>query len=228
MDKLNENRIKPIISAIISGNSVNSDNYNNDLQYTIDLGIIKDTDSGIKISNQIYSEIIPRVLNKQAQDEIKVLISPKPFIKDGKLNFDALINEFQEFYRENAESWLNRFLYKEAGQQLLLMAFLQRIINGGGEIRREMALGSRRCDLAVYFGKDCFVMELKLKNQYKYLERGLDQLSAYMDMLGQKHGYLILFETKSSKEIPWDKRLNRYDTEHEYLDIKRNITVIEM
>ena len=35
----------------------------------------------------------------------------------------------------------------ECGHQLLLMAFLQRIINGGGRIDREMALARGRADL---------------------------------------------------------------------------------
>ena len=60
-----------------------------------------------------------------------------------------LIEAFQQFYRENAEIWLARFSYKEAGPQLLLQAFLQRIVNGGGRIDREYGLGRRRTDLLV-------------------------------------------------------------------------------
>ncbi|MBK8656816.1 MAG: hypothetical protein IPN20_23565 [Haliscomenobacter sp.] len=51
---------------------------------------------------------------------------------------DKLLNAFVDFYRWHSESWLERFQYKEAGHQLLLMA-LQRILNGGGRIEREMA-----------------------------------------------------------------------------------------
>ncbi|MFQ9146681.1 MAG: hypothetical protein ACLR5I_16805 [Odoribacter splanchnicus] len=35
-------------------------------------------------------------------------------------------------FRENADSWIERFDYKESGPQLLLQAFLQRVVNGGG------------------------------------------------------------------------------------------------
>ena len=38
-----------------------------------------------------------------------------------------LLAALTEFYRWNSESWLERFQYKEACHQLLLMAFLQRI-----------------------------------------------------------------------------------------------------
>ena len=42
---------------------------------------------------------------------------------------------------------MERFQYREAGPQLLLQAFLQRIVNGGGRIEREYGLGRMRTDL---------------------------------------------------------------------------------
>ena len=56
---------------------------------------------------------------------------------------------FQTFFREHSEHWLRRFQYQEAGPQLLLQAFLQRIVNSGGRIEREYALGRMRTDLLV-------------------------------------------------------------------------------
>ena len=42
-----------------------------------------------------------------------------------------------------------RFDYAEAGPQLLLQAFLQRIVNGGGRIEREYGLSRGRTDLLI-------------------------------------------------------------------------------
>jgi len=50
-------------------------------------------------------------------------------------------------FRENADVWLQFYDYKEAGPHLLLQAFLQRIVNGGGLIAREYGLGRGRTDL---------------------------------------------------------------------------------
>src|SRR6056297_1428257 len=58
-----------------------------------------------------------------------------------------LLTNFQQFFREHSESWLSRFKYEEAGPQLLLQAFLQRIVNGGGLIDRE--LGQKNMSLGV-------------------------------------------------------------------------------
>jgi hypothetical protein len=43
--------------------------------------------------------------------------------------------------------WLQGLPYKEAGRHLILQAFLQRIVNGGGRIHREYALGRKYTDL---------------------------------------------------------------------------------
>lgn len=41
---------------------------------------------------------------------------------------------------------MERFQYREAGPQLLLPAFLQRVVNSGGRIEREYGLGRGRTD----------------------------------------------------------------------------------
>jgi hypothetical protein len=229
MDKMDDPHVKPIISAIISGNSVIYDDFNDDLRYTIDLGIVTNENNKIKISNNIYSEIIPRVLNYSFQQNIGENGQISWYLKpDGKLDMNALLKEFQEFYRENAESWINRFSYKECGHQLLLMAFLQRVINGGGQINREMAAGSGRTDLIVDFAGDRFVLELKIKNNNFKIERALQQLSRYLDTLNQPHGWLIVFESKESDKISWEQRMKWENIEFEYLGNKRWITMVEM
>jgi len=228
MDKLKEPRVKNIIQNIINGGSVESDSYNDDLQYSIDLGIVSKTTEGVIISNKIYAEIIPRVLNMKFQDELIPVLSPAWFIKDGKIDMDYLLTEFQQFYRENAESWINRFYYRECGQQLLLMAFLQRIINGGGRIDREMALGRGRTDLVVFFGGEKFVLEMKIKNRNYTQKKSCIQLSQYLDSIGMNSGYLLTFETAPSTEIPWEQRIKWQETEYELQGINRKITIVEM
>jgi len=61
----------------------------------------------------------------------------------------GLLSAFQTFFRQHSEHWVERFDYREAGPQLLLQAFLQRIVNGGGRIEREYGLGRMRTDLLV-------------------------------------------------------------------------------
>ncbi len=229
IDKLQNPRVKPIVQAIINGDDIFNDNYNDDFKYIIDLGIVKDTEQGIKFANKIYKEIIPRTLNWQFQMAIKSKIEPSWYKKEkGLLDMDALLKGFQKFYRRHSESWIELYSYKEAGQQLLLMAYLQRIINSGGTIEREMAIGSGRTDLEITYKNQTFILELKI-NRYDYIkEDGLEQLSRYLDKAGQQHGYLVLFEPRNTKNKTWEERIKWEQINYKYKNTEKIITIVEM
>lgn len=107
---------------------------------------------------------------------------------------EKLLTDFQQFFRQNADSWIERFDYKESGPQLLLQAFLQRVVNGGGYIDREYGLGRGRTDLLItkpltdgYGGPlQRIVLELKIKrgDTEKTIIEGLKQTVGYMDTGG--------------------------------------------
>lgn len=209
-DKLKEDRVRKIVTAIVSGDEIFADDWDDSIRYCTDLGIIKAKNGNVTFANPIYREIITRVLNSSMQGSLtgKEEYTTSLFVHpDGRLNMDKLLQAFQQFYRENSEHWLGRFQYKEAGHQLLLMAFLQRIVNGGGRIQREMAAGSGRTDLAIYWQNEVHVIEMKIKRNAQALAKGRTQLKRYLDTLNQKRGYLVLFELKPSTELPWEERI---------------------
>ena len=94
--------------------------------------------------------------------------------------------------------------YQEAGPHLMLMAFLQRIVNGGGSIQREFALGSGRADLLVAHHGQRFALELKLRRGDKTVQEGIEQLSGYLNRLGLDEGFLILFDRG---DRPWSEKI---------------------
>ncbi|MBF0231755.1 MAG: ATP-binding protein [Desulfamplus sp.] len=146
-DKLREERVRRIIEPIIHGMEASYDLVDDDIWYARDLGLIK-LEGGIHISNPIYAEIIPRQLIFVAQQTIHE--KSEWYVRDdSSLDMPKLLKAFQEFFREHSEHWVERFQYKEAGPQLLMQAFLQRIINSGGRIEREYGLGRGRTDLMV-------------------------------------------------------------------------------
>ena len=130
MDKLNEPRVSPIIDAVISGGAIQEFN-NDDIQYCKDLGLLSTADQTLEIANPIYKQIIPAALSTKFQRAI-VLNERSYFEKNGFLDMTLLLERFTQFYRENAQIWLQGYQYKESGPHLLLLAFMQRIINGGG------------------------------------------------------------------------------------------------
>ena len=224
-DKVNEGRVRRVVMSIISGDTLNFDGYDDAIRYCRDLGIVTQTNP-VQFANPIYREIVTRILNSSLHDSFnQELVETVWYVRpDGTLDMDKLLHAFVDFYRWNAESWLERYQYKEAGHQLLLMAFLQRIVNGGGRIEREMAVGNGRTDLAVFWKNQVFALELKINRNARSQEEGLRQISRYLDKLGQKAGYLILFETRSSEEIPWEQRLGWEVREYE----GKQITLVKL
>lgn len=216
-DKLGEPRVRSVIQPLLTGTAepglINED----DLQYVIDLGLARRKPQ-LSVSNPVYGEIIPRMLTATTQDvlpfETKWYVRP-----DGTLDTDKLLASFQEFFREHSEHWVERFDYKEAGPQLLLQAFLQRIINAGGRIDREYGLGRKRTDLLIHWkhgtGVQKVVIEMKIlyKSLKRTIEEGLRQTAEYMDKCGSEDGHLIIFDRRPKKK--WTEKIFRKTEAHE-------------
>jgi hypothetical protein len=203
VDKLHEPRVRRIIEPILAGTTIAMDAYNDDLLYAKDLGLVE-AEPTVRIANPIYQEIIPRALMYLMQ--VNISEGAASFSrKDGSLDVRALLRAFQAFFAEHSEAWLGRFDYQEAGPHLILMAFLQRVVNGGGAIRREFAVGSGRVDLLVEWKGQRDAIELKVRRGDKTEAQGLQQLSRYLDRLGLDEGFLVLFDQR--KDVSWDDKL---------------------
>ena len=85
-----------------------------------------------------------------------------------------------------------------------MMAFLQRVVNGGGRITREMALGYGRLDLCIEFGRFRYAVELKMKKRFSP-KKSYAQLAGYFDRLGLQEGWMPIFDEDKTK--PWDEKL---------------------
>ena len=145
-DKLQEEPVLRVIEPMLSG-AAHQSYTTHDLEYVRDLALIA-LDSPPRIANPIYAEAVPRKLTYVIQQDL--LVEPAWYVdEDGALDPDKLLQACQEYFRENSEHWLKRFQYREAGPQLLLHAFLQRVLGGGGRIEREYGLGRQRVNLFI-------------------------------------------------------------------------------
>ena len=217
-DKLKEPRVQRVIEPIVRGDD--GDTFalagSDDAQYLIDLGLIRSGPRGLEISNGIYLEVIPRELNYQMQLAFMSREDSAWYIaSDGRLDIPKMLGAFQQFFRENSEIWLERFEYKEAGPQLILQAYLQRIVNGGGRIDREYGLGRRRTDLLIQWthpaGTQRVVIELKMLRgtAEKTVGEGLRQIADYMDKTGTNDAHLLIFDRRPG--VSWDEKIFRRD-----------------
>jgi hypothetical protein len=210
VDKLREPRVKRIVEPILAGTmGDDGDAYDDDLQYCRDLGLLAATNP-IRVANPIYQEVIARVLT--ASVEGRVTASPRSFIlPDGRLDFGRILREFAEFWREHGEVLTVGMSYHEVAPQLVLMAFLQRVVNGGGTIVREYGIGRGRIDLLVRWPcraadgtralqREALEMKVWRDRIKDPLTRGLAQLDGYLDRMGLETGVLAIFDRRTGAE----------------------------
>ena len=207
LERLKEERVRSIIEPMIYGADI-PDMLSDDFQYVKDLGLIKDEDAKIQPANPIYAEVIVRVLSYDTQRKI-ILENPDftipRYLKDGKMDVNYLLADFQQFWRKNSAIWTERMQYKEAAPHLILQGFLQRVLNGGGHIIRDMAAGTGRLDLGVVYEGTTYPIEIKLWRGASYYQSGLAQTARYADVYGSKEGWLVLFDQR--KKRTWKEKI---------------------
>ncbi|MDJ0836867.1 MAG: ATP-binding protein [Acidobacteriota bacterium] len=221
-DKLREPRVHRVIAPILAGEAKSTDLRDDDVVYVHDLGLIE-TRPQIEIANPIYREVIPRMLTYPTQVSLSQQTHWYISTDTGLLDMPKLLQAFQQFFREHSESWVERFHYKEVGPQLLLQAFLQRVLNGGGHIEREYGLGRGRTDLLVTLphpnGIQRIVLELKIQrgSRESTIDKALPQITAYMDRCGADEGHLILFDRSERK---WEDKIFEGEVAHQGIVVK--------
>ena len=182
-----------------------------DVAYVRDLGLVA-CDAPLRVANPIYAEVLPRELAWVAQETLD--LSPPRYVRtDGSLDAELLMAEFQSFFRRHSEHWRNRFAYAEAWPQLLLQAYLQRVVNGGGRIEREYALGSGRVDLLIVWPLadrvQEFVVECKVVREHDGLEsvvdEGVEQTARYMDGSAAEAGHLVVIDRRENR--CWEEKV---------------------
>ena len=224
-NRLREERVRRVVEPILAGASESAWS-TEDVAYVHDLGLVALDDGTPRIANPIYAEVVPRHLNHAVQMGLPQRMA---WYVDGEGGLDVagLIEGFQTFFREHSAHWVQRFeRYHEAGPQLLLQAYLQRVVNGGGRIEREYALGRGRVDLLILWPQGGrtrkFVVECKVlhKDLERTITEGLAQTRGYMDHCGAESGHLIVFDRAPDRT--WEEKLFRRETP---ADTGRAVTV---
>jgi hypothetical protein len=203
--KLREPRVQRIVEPMLLGEPLAPDVLDDDLAYVLGLGLVTTRRGLAEIANPIYREVIPRALTYVRQ--VSIAEQPAWYVRaNGSLDLPKLMATFQTFWRKDGHLAAAGFGYREAGPHLLLMAFLQRIVNGGGRIEREYGLGRGALDVMIFWkGEERHAVEVKLRRDTETEAEALAQVVRYLDGAGLAEGWLVLFDLRAS--IPWSEKL---------------------
>jgi hypothetical protein len=214
--RLHEPRVRRFLEPLLAGSLdlAWDPAYDDDLLYCRDLGLLAASGT-LRVANPIYREVLVRVLAGSAED--RILVEPRSFgLPDGRLDLSRLLREFVAFWREHGDVLTGQMPYHEVAPQLVLMAYLQRVVNGGGFIDREYGVGRGRIDLLVRWpypgpegGRQWQREALELKTwaagKADPLAKGLEQLDGYLAGLGLDSGVLVVFDRRPDA-LPIEER----------------------
>ncbi|WPL16563.1 putative ATPase (AAA+ superfamily) [Thiorhodovibrio winogradskyi] len=211
-DKLREPRVRRIIEPMMAGMSLDEVPVES-IEYLTDLGLLRRVNGSIAVANPIYREVLPRMLAFTPEASLPQ-IRPTWLTATGALDPEALFAAFIAFWRQHGEALLGSAPYHEIAPHLVLMAFLQRVVNGGGSLEREYAIGRGRMDLCLRYGHLTLGMELKVwrPGAADPLTEGLTQIDEYLAGLGLDSGWLVIFDRRPGIP-PLAERLHSEDTQ---------------
>jgi hypothetical protein len=205
-----------------------------------------DAKNNLRPANALYQEVIIRVLTDSVQSLLDESVEQITWNDGKVVFVSDILKRFQDFWRENASSFPLRIndleiksfkdkiddlenkglileildlvssKYDEAVYTIILLAFLQRVVNGGALVHRQFAEGRGAVDLRISFKKQKYLIELKIKGRLSQA-KSLDQLARYMDASGEKEGWLVFFDKTQDKS--WDKKITWETIKHKELTI---------
>jgi hypothetical protein len=213
-ERLRDPRVRAVIEPMIQGENL-APMPPDDLRFVLDLGLVRQTaEGGVEIANPIYRESIARQLTVTVRASLPK-ITPTWLDAQGRMDFSKLLEAFLAFWLRHGEALLGSSPYHEAAPHLVLMAFLHRVVNGGGHIDREDAIGAKRLDLCVEYRGERLGIEVKTWRESDKARdptvEGLSQLDGYLARLGLGRGWLLLFDQRRTA-APLPERMTREPT----------------
>jgi energy-coupling factor transporter ATP-binding protein EcfA2 len=161
----------------------------------------------LAIHNRIYRERIANYmvikLQTEPQSDTKYNLNTfnfrGQFVRDdNSLDMAQVLLKFQAFMREHNSVKNRDFLEKDG--RLLFMAFVKPIINGSGyDFKEPQISDEQRLDVVITFYQYRYLAELKIWHGEVAHQKGLVQLSDYLDKTGMTEGYLIIFNHNKKK-----------------------------
>jgi hypothetical protein len=183
-------------SILLGGASPSFEIENEAIQLGASFGILAERNGFAHVSNMIFEKKLYSYFSSKAETGRWVnhgrLDPPGAFVREGRLNMQLVLERFAAVMKSERRKSESRFV--ETNARLLFLVFLKPIINGSGFYEVEAnTRDNTRMDIVVSYGKDEFILELKIGHGKKLEKEAYDQLAGYLDARSQKRGYLVSF-----------------------------------
>ena len=220
MARLRDERVRRVLQPILAGAVSGFDD--EDLRYCRDLGLVDDS-SPPQVANAIYREVIARKLTGRVQTGIPQ--APHRWrTADGRLDIAKVREGFTLFWQEHAEGLVKQEDYHEVAAQLVVMAYLQAAVNGGGHVEREYAAGTGRMDILIKwpvadesgtvdlygkrFERHLFELKVWYEDRADPTPQALTQVGEYLQRVPCESASVLVFDRREATLArKWRQRL---------------------
>ena len=185
-----------IYDILILGRNRTYTTINPTVEVAVMYGFIKETEQGIAVANKIFENVIcTYFISKDEELPNKRIegVQLKDVFKNGRFDMELCLRKFATHFAELFNENDHQFL--EVHGKKVFLAYLIPLINGQGFYHLESQLADlRRMDIVVDFGRDQFIIEIKIwRGESKYQE-AYEQLLGYMNSKNASAGYLLTFD----------------------------------
>jgi len=158
-------------------------------------GFFKNIDERIAISNKIFElRMINYYISKDLRNKRQITgVLQRDVVGDDSFDMELCLRKFADHYGEIYNKTDKEFLERHG--RLLFLSYLKPLINGQGFYHIESQLiDLRRMDIVVDFGRQQFILELKLWDGKAKQAEAYKQLCGYLENKYADTGYLLTFD----------------------------------
>jgi hypothetical protein len=167
------------------------------VNWALMFGFVKRQGEKITIGNRIFeTRIVNYFLSKDARRQDRKTVNgvfKYDVVKEGRFDMELCLRRFARHFRQIFNK--NDAAFLERQGRLVFLSFLAPLINGEGfyYIESETA-DALRMDLVVSYGREEFIIELKIWRGEAARREGYGQLAEYLRGRGKREGYLVSFD----------------------------------
>ena len=162
-------------------------------------GFIKETEQGIAVANKIFENVIcTYFISKDEGSPNKRIevVQLNDVLKNGRFDMELCLRKFATHFAKLFNE--NDYQFLEVHGKKVFLAYLIPLINGQGFYHLESQLADlRRMDIVVDFGRDQFIIEIKIWYGESKHQEAYEQLLGYMDSNNAQAGYLLTYDFRN-------------------------------
>ncbi|MEK7727557.1 MAG: AAA-like domain-containing protein, partial [candidate division KSB1 bacterium] len=192
-------RLFPIVLDLLQGKSHRYSIQDDAIDLGVKYGVFANKDRQLILANGIYTQVLYEHFEAELKrQEVQELVAGSQFENpNGQLDFRRVFDKFQTFMKAKGASAKHPDFHEAFGQ-LLVLSYLDLLVNGKGWTFKEVQSGEGRIDVLCCYKDQKEVVELKLWYGESHYEKGLEQLVKYLDSENLTRGYLVVFDRRDN------------------------------